>query len=124
MDFLTRQEIFDTAKNHLLYQYRKSEDEGVPKYFGPGDAKDPVGVFIHNEVYHSSIEIGGVSLLNHDSVIEKSYLGQVLLYCGLNLLNEKVFALLVDLQLVHDDFEPHQWHDALKEIAINHHLTF
>jgi hypothetical protein len=125
MSFLTKQEIFSRAKHHLLTQNRRSEDcYGTVKYYGDGGAKDPIGVLIPENLYHPEIEKTGISLLNCESAAEKMYLGQVLIECGVNILNESTMELLCDLQEMHDVCEPWSWYDRLKSIARKHQLTF
>lgn len=116
---MNRQEIYNTVKEHLLKQGRKSaettDDPFTPdacKYRGPDGTKCAIGVLIPDELYSPDMEGRGIRRLAQYTDL-RAYL---------NMLDAATDNLLYDLQTVHDGFAVLDWPKRLERVAIQHGL--
>lgn len=105
---MTKREIFETVKTHLLSQNAKSEDKDTHscKYRGPGSLKCAVGVLIPNEMYSEMMEGFGVNALVSE-------------FPSLPAMFKENVVLLRALQRVHDGYQPAQWRDMLEGVRLS-----
>lgn len=106
------QRIFDQAARHLLTQNKQSLSERLKgaslcRYRNESGDKCAVGCFISDDEYHHSMEGQSSNALTDKFNI-----------------NWDRQALLGDLQLLHDAYQPHVWPEKLKELAKKHKLKF
>src|SRR5690348_4139130 len=128
---MTLQEIFDKVGVHLLTQNeqamaRDEDGERNCAYRAEGDRgmlKCAVGCLIPDELYTPVIEGFGVMPemgSSNNSVAESRRLYSILEQLELD--EPPQLRLLEQLQKLHDDFMPHQWRGALKDVAFNWRL--
>lgn len=116
MEYKSRQEIFNTVKDHLLKQGVKSactsknpnsgEDITTCMYRGPDGAKCAAGVLIPDEAYKTSFEGYAVTY---------SVIHEVLQTNGVNMDIDDAFVRA--LQKIHDEHKPATWAERLTEFA-------
>lgn len=108
---MTKQEVYDKVKAHLLAQGKQSWDEerDLCMYRGPGGLKCAVGVLIPDEKYVPQME-GEVS---DTGWLEKYGLTELLPF----------EELLQDLQTVHDLGLTSMWESHLRDVAQRHGLA-
>lgn len=92
---LTMQETFDKVATHLIKQGRQSCGNGVCAYRGEKDLMCAVGVLIPDDLYNEDMEDKDVLNILEDF----PYLREVF---GATDDDGKMFALLAELQSVHD----------------------
>ncbi|MFN3724098.1 MAG: hypothetical protein ACK4VZ_13745 [Paracoccaceae bacterium] len=97
-------DIFETMKNHLLTQNQRSSEGGHCRHRGPSGLKCAVGVLIADEHYNAALEGQSVSSLNVRNMVTRS-LGFA-----------PDWALLDQVQTIHDNYEPSRWAQLLGEI--------
>lgn len=112
---MKNQEVFDTVARHLLTQKEPSQDKdsgGMMRcmYRGPRGLKCAVGALIPDECYFESLESKAVM---HSEVL------RVIRSLGMY----RAAPLLADLQRLHDDREPSQWREGLRNIARGYRLS-
>lgn len=104
---MTKQEIYDKVKAHLLAQGKRSTDGGkygMCRYRSLGGLKCAVGVLIADEHYSPGIEGGSSEHEIVRSALRKSGV------TGAN-------RLLSELQYIHDYWDPEEWRKHLEELA-------
>lgn len=128
--FLTDQEIFDRAVEHLYEQRRAALlPKGGAAYRGSCGGC-PVGSFIRAADYASSMEGVPVRYLSGPALGRPPYmdagiaaLRKALLRARINVYDDRTVALLSCLQNVHDAFGVWEWHDRLLSIALEYGLS-
>lgn len=106
-EYLTKQEVFDTVKAHLLAQGDQAMDNGECVYWDRDhDMKCAVGCLIPEKVYREGIEGFGVREI-------QDFLKD---YCNIDTEETGMLDLLEQLQSMHDRDEPNTWSENLKEI--------
>jgi len=117
MNQLTRQQIFDKVAEHLLTQMERSSDsEGVCLYRGPNGLMCAAGCLISNQEYDEIIEgdrIDSAVTQIRANPTQLEGLQKIRVACGIE--GEKSFCRT--LQRVHDEREPKDWENTLREIA-------
>ena len=113
---ISKQEIYDKVKAHLLTQNAKSYDveNDMCMYRHPDGLKCAIGVLIPDDAYTPDMEGHNVTAMT--------------LYPDLwdrfpEVLKEIPVSLLSALQSVHDDYDVHQWPSALARVAKTHNLN-
>lgn len=102
---MTKREIFDHVKEHLLTQNAKSaEEDGSCRYRGPFNRMCAIGCLIPENLYSETMEGCSVSGLFQDSPELRHIL-----------LSGDHMAMLVGLQRIHDDGNVDDWP---RELAI------
>ncbi|AXL52280.1 hypothetical protein DSC91_005227 [Paraburkholderia caffeinilytica] len=121
LNFLTHQEIFDQAVDHLLGQRRAAL---LPRGGGAYRGGCPVGSFIKPCDYMTAMEGVPVRYISKTPVEVPAYmhagvsaLKKALLRARLNVYDPATVALLSCLQNVHDVFGTWEWHERLSSIA-------
>lgn len=120
---MTKQEVFDRVKAHLLTQNRRSTIHSAAfssyekcAYRGTDGLKCAVGCLIEDEFYTPDMESLGVSTGKIKHAVMAS----------LKLTSDEYYQLvtiLEDLQEVHDRDVPNNWKDALVNVANLHRLN-
>lgn len=105
----TEQEVFDQVTHHLLTQNQRSTDHLSPLYRNSDGLKCAAGCLIADDEYSPEIENKSWG------VVVNSYFP--------NLIDVHT-DLIIDLQKLHDLFEPNSWQRELKKIANHYKLTF
>lgn len=109
---VTNQELFDEVVNHLLTQNARSLTPfGACAYRGYNGMKCAVGCLIEDSAYDSSMESYPVMYLKVRNGLKYS-------------LTRKQLAILVSLQVIHDEYEVSGWVDKIREIAGYYNLQF
>lgn len=124
LNFLTHQEIFDQAVDHLLGQKRAALlPRGGGAYRGYCGGC-PVGNFIKPRDYMTAMEGVPVRYIGKAPVEVPAYmdagisaLKKALLHARLNVYDPATVTLLSCLQNVHDVFGAWEWHERLSSIA-------
>lgn len=126
----TNQEIFNQVAEHMLHQGEPAvhSDGGCMYRFQGEDRaktlKCAVGCLIPDSVYSETIEGGQISSLLHRSTEaadpENLALATALKNSGIS---RKSYALLHELQDIHDNFEAASWPEFLRDLAQEHRLT-
>jgi hypothetical protein len=123
---LSKQEIYQKVRNHLLTQnWRSTDDNDRPLFYGPWGHKCAIGCLIAEEHYQQQIEGTGVCLLfprsrGHIKRSSEQCLADALIQSGVNVDDESVVNLLVELQDVHDVIPIERWTSELDAIAERH----
>lgn len=106
---MTKQEIFDTVAKHLLTQMERSESRKGCLYRGPNGLKCAVGVLIKDEFYSEELEYATADVSEVMAALEKS----------------GVFydEIMIDLQILHDEFYPVVWKASLNKVAERNNLS-
>lgn len=105
---MTKQEVFNVVREHLLKQGVRSENAaGSFRYRGPNGLMCAVGVIIPDDLYHPEMEGRVVKDIWH--MFSLGYYPNVL-------------DLLEDLQNVHDTYWPPVWAEKLEAIRQRHNL--
>ncbi len=120
---MAKQEVFDTAYEHLIKQGTQSiNDKGMCAYRGPNGLMCGVGVLIKDEHYFANLE--GLCAKN-ESVMKALLLSGVIDDMpGEHFKdNHPIMSLLSDIQHVHDSTDPMCWHRALRNVAESHKLS-
>lgn len=120
---MAKQEVFDTAYEHLIKQGTQSiNDNGMCVYRGFNGLMCGVGVLIKDEHYYSSLE--------GNSTKDESVMKALLLSGVIDDMpgehfkeNHPIISLLVDIQHIHDTVDPMCWHRALRITAESHKLS-
>lgn len=113
----TEQQVFDQIANHLLTQKEKcfaSEKNRICQYHS-GNLRCAAGCLISEEEYEINSTMAGTSYFEGnqwDWLVEEH---------GVPSDHQN---LIVELQNVHDDTEPQDWKEQLKEIAFSWGLDF
>ena len=124
LNFLTHQEIFDRAVEHLFHQGRAALlPRGGGAYRGYCGGC-PVGSFIHPRDYMTAMEGIPVRYVGKIASETPMYmdvgvaaLKKALLRARLNIYDPVTVELLSCLQNVHDVFGTWEWRDRLRSIA-------
>lgn len=104
---LTKQQIFDKVKNHLLTQNKKCE-MGDTCLYRHGDLKCAAGIFIEDEIYRPAME-------------DNTWLALVDKYPELRVItNQEGHKLIEKLQEIHDDRLVEDWEASLNEIKLDY----
>lgn len=113
MDFLTRQQIFDRVKTHLLTQNAKATSGGgICKYRGVDNRKCAIGCLIPDSLYEKAMEGYLVNGLFVDFPYAMSMAG----------LHRDDEEFLRDLQKIHDGHLPPFWPKLLTDFAVKNKL--
>jgi hypothetical protein len=122
--YLTRQQIFDRVKLHLLTQKVKSVAHAMCLYHGPDNTSCAVGCLIPDKHYQQQIEGRAVSRLQAKYQNDSDHLLYEILKCsGIRVGNRPTLNLLNDLQYIHDYTEVGNWSKGLAKIARQYKLT-
>lgn len=113
LPYATDQEVFDHVSKHLLSQGCKSvnyeENEKCITmyclYRGPNGTKCAAGCLIDDTEYKVEMENSTWSTLCQHRIVPFSHQ-----------------ELIVDLQKIHDDYNPDEWPEKLKQLANNYRL--
>lgn len=117
------QKVFNRVARHLLRQRKRSTDGNSCLYRGPGGLKCAIGCLIKDKYYHPAINFynmavasvivalraSGVEPMENmkvSSKLQRSW--------GVPL---RVFELLKELQMTHDNLPPSRWAERLRAIA-------
>lgn len=103
----TAQEVFDQVKTHLLTQMERAVDIYSCRYRTHNGLKCAAGCLIADDEYTMDMEGRTWINLVIDSVAPTNYSG-----------------MIIELQLVHDNFNPLEWEAKLKEIAKENKLEW
>ena len=110
---MTKQEMYDKVKAHLLTQGAKSSIPGIDcAYRGEHGRKCAIGVLIPDEVYSPEMEGRTVGLL---SIV---YPNIELKYLEI----EGTIRFANKLQQIHDFYSPCVWENKLHELAVQEGL--
>jgi hypothetical protein len=128
--FLTYQEIFDRAVEHLGEQRRTALLPKGGAAYRASCSGCPIGSFIRPADYASSMEGVPVRYLLGPALGRPPYmdagvaaLRKALLRAKINVYDERTVSLLSCLQNVHDVFGIWEWHDRLMSIAREYGLN-
>ena len=99
---MTKREIFDTVKNHLLAQNAKSTDGYNCFYRDAFGHKCAVGCLITDAAYYPDIEGKGVGSGHVSTALELSGVDEAVHH-----------SILIRLQLLHDGYSPEDWETRL-----------
>ena len=108
---MTLCEIFNTCKNHLLTQNKKSlDEEGRCKYRGKDNCKCAIGIFIPDDEYNPEFDADcGLTLHKlHTPTIEKIFN------------TSKKLILGKRLQAIHDNYPVNEWPRILDKESLNY----
>lgn len=113
MKFLTKKQIFNKVKNHLLTQNRQCVSTngitGLCKYRS-GNLKCAIGALIPDELYCPEIEDVTLSDPELEKNPNKYFLLQEILYkSNLDISDPEIRKLIIELQTIHDIYEPLDW---------------
>lgn len=117
---MNKQEIFDRVKTHLLRQGKRSlgtvHSEGrVPRYKNDEGLTCAIGYLLDPDAYSEEFEGQAVTEPMVEEALRKS---------GVVPENDDDYALLRDLQAVHDISPPEWWERKLWDIAQNFGLEW
>lgn len=125
------QTIFDKVAKHLLTQRKRAQSNrggtgGACVYRSSDGSKCAIGCLISDENYDSQIEGIVVSDLESSCVSDALLLKNILLKSGINVEDSAVTEFLMELQLLHDDFDcdPRSWEESLESLANKWELKF
>lgn len=104
---MTNQEAFEKVANHLLTQMEPSVGPAGCRYRANNGLKCAIGCLIPDDKYYQDLEGLGAK---HESV-----LAAISDFCG-------DASLLFELQLIHDQHDPEQWRNRLKNLAVTYNL--
>lgn len=116
---LTKRTIFNTVKDHLLAQNKRShfgkdDEDSYPEflpetcmYLSKTGLKCAVGCLINSAYYDPEFEGRNVSNKGVKLALERS---------GVNMEDAQIFILVFALQRVHDDLEPEHWAKRLDKL--------
>lgn len=107
---------------HMLTQNKRavaSWDNGETyMYLAPDGTRCPIGRLIPPARYSPTFERS--TLFNGEPALRAAVAAGI----GVEFLTEDDLLWLSSFQRIHDDYEPHLWHDALLQFAVSHGLTF
>jgi hypothetical protein len=110
---MTRQEIYNKVATHLLAQNEVSKNElGRCLYRGPRGLKCGIGVLIPDDVYDPCCENTAADQLHHRLSGE---------FCR-SIGTRRDGAFLCGLQAIHDNWQPQDWANKLREFALVYSL--
>lgn len=99
---MTDQEAFETMVRHLRRQWKRSENaNGTCLYRGPDGLRCAVGCLIPDDQYKRSLEYKDA-----ESIVE-----------DVPALRDIGLGILLEMQAVHDEFDPSQWEEGFKDVA-------
>ena len=109
---MNTQQMFDTVARHLLAQNCKSVDlNGIHcRYRGQGDTKCAAGVLIPDSLYTTAIETLACTVELVAAALTKA---------GVEV---RDLNLLRQLQGIHDGYDPRDWPNQLRRLAVEHGL--
>lgn len=117
---MDRQTIYQTVRNHLLWQGAKSEEAGGACLLrGPQKQKCAIGILIPDALYEPSME--GESepellLSTHPAL--RDLLGMGPVYDAAGRRSDDI-RFLTELQDIHDRTDPCNWAEALSAMAVS-----
>jgi hypothetical protein len=115
---MTRQEIFNKVRAHLLKQNAKAMGPtGGCEYRTADGLKCAVGVLISDEKYHPGMGKCWVAGLWSERDAKRYG------FKPLSMPSARTSELLESLQYVHDNEEPAQWPAALARVAVDYGLA-
>jgi hypothetical protein len=119
---MNKQKVFDIVSDHLLTQMESSsvphselEGEDFCLYRNPNGLKCAIGCLIADEVYRPELE--------DKDVLEKDVLDAIQCSLSERVTKEDLY-LLMDLQMIHDVYEPLEWRKELEACAKDYKLAF
>lgn len=118
--FYTIQQIFDIVTERLLKQARRSTSNGHDcVYRAPDGAKCAAGHLIKDQVYSPEFERRAVPQ-PHD-YMSGLHLKMVDAFecSGVNLYDPTIYALVGDLQRIHDGYPPTLWRRELRRLVFS-----
>lgn len=130
---LSRQQVFDKVRDHLLRQGKRSlgiytpvgrlepNEKPYPMYHGPDGLACAIGCLMAKEHYDPSVE--GHTIMSWHPSAGPTVRG-VLLSSGVDARDFPMFELLMDLQDTHDEYEPEDWEEHLRRVAGAHDLVW
>ena len=115
MQYRTRQEIYDIVKTHAQLQPRRSINraEGMCAYRGDADTKCFIGALIDDRDYREDFD-------NRTSTSIRMLCNADIRAAAGIAMPDAPFACR--LQTIHDEYEPSQWLDKLREVALENGL--
>lgn len=117
---MTKQEIFNKVKDHLLTQNERSlNDDARCAYRGENNTKCAIGCLIPDELYKPEMD----ALPSSVFTLYRRYPDVFSEMLGVDSV-APLLPLLNDLQVVHDGDSPDEWPYALHEIAKYHDLEY
>lgn len=122
---MNKQELFEKVANHLIGQNKRSiDDSGKCKYRGNDGTSCSIGCLIPDDLYTPFIE--GLTVFDmvydNDNFPSFSSCGKLRhIFQRLEIFPHN-FELLIFLQTCHDSYEPEQWLQELRKIAIKFKL--
>lgn len=123
---MTRQEIFNTVRDHLLKQQARciNEDNNC-QYRGPNGMRCAIGCLIPDEHYKPELEGWGIApLVEPRNILPEGKLLLEALTATLGGEPDKdTLLLLYKLQLIHDTENLNDWPAALRDCALQNGLT-
>jgi hypothetical protein len=105
----TEQEVFDQVAEHLLKQNAQSKRATDCAYRGEGGLKCAVGCLIADDEYIPEIENK-----SWETVVNNYFPDLIDVHAD----------LIINLQKLHDFYEPNSWQRILKKMAEHYELTF
>lgn len=133
---MSKQEIFDKVSAHLLKQNTKSRlpaeyfsattaasmsVASACAYRGVNGTMCAAGCLIKDEFYTKALEGHSVNDQSVQTALTSSGVDNDGAWKGMISFN---MTFIRELQLVHDSYEPHEWHDHLEILAKCHSLHF
>lgn len=120
---LTKQEIFDKVRAHLLAQGAKSQDgAGECRYRAKDGLKCALGCLITDDAYDPKIEGDAPVVEAERTNAREKRLISVLERSGIPT-DDDAIDFLRALQGIHDDSEPYQWPAKLTLLAVDQGLS-
>lgn len=120
MRFLTRQQIYDKVKRHLIKQNARAKTKGeyaVCAYRAKDGKKCAIGCLLPDQYYAEEIEGTDVEGTFGHSAEKKYLLWEILRKSGVDLSEKRTLSLLSALQIVHDCHGVESWEMHLKKVA-------
>ena len=120
---MTEQEIFDKDAKHLLKQNQKAlNSTGGCIFRAASGLQCAVGCFIPKAMYKRILEDVGPTDFVKSNLFDAA--SKLALKIGKKVgLRKNHLQLLFDLQEVHDNGEPKDWREFLRQIARKHRLN-
>ncbi len=104
-----KRKIFNTVKNHLLRQNKRSVNwtGDVCAYRGDNGLKCAVGCLISNKAYHKELE---------GQIVTEKWVKFALIESGIPADDDEVLSMLGKLQRIHDTVQIYNWPGVLKDL--------
>jgi len=114
----SKKEIYERVSAHLLTQRAVSEDDnGSCRLRCEDGRRCAIGSLISDEIYCPNVEGIGISYYQHAS---DGALLQMLYASNVNAYDQEIMALLIELEVVHDDASVSEWPTLLVDMGHRH----